>query len=74
MSNYLVDAVSVTVTSPSSGNDYTFCVQLSPLELDRLRHEKILGFKFQRNKWAFLNSIAERLQEEILRKLMEMTK
>jgi len=70
--NYdLVDTITVTVPSYSE-NEYTFRIQLSPFEIERLSYYKILGVRIQKDKYGFLNSVAERLQEEILKRLMEM--
>ena len=63
----------VTVTCSAVSDEYVFTVCLSRLELARRSHRKVLGFSFPKEKYEFLNEIADLLTAEILEKLEGMT-
>ncbi len=67
----IIDQIAVTTSAVS--DEYVFTVCLSRLELARRSHRKILGFSFPKEKYEFLNEIAELLTAEILEKLQWMT-
>ncbi len=67
MSYRIVDYVSCTVSANS--HEYQFGVSLSALELERLSHYRVLGMRFRKEKYQFLNDIAEVLAANILEQL-----
>lgn len=71
MAYKIVDEVSVTTIAASG--EYTFTVRLNQLELARMSRTSILGFSFRKEKYQFLNEIANLLTAEILEKLEDMT-
>ena len=63
----------VSVTTIAASGEYTFTVRLNQLELARMSRTSILGFSFPKEKYQFLNEIANLLTAEILEKLEDMT-
>lgn len=67
----LVD--SVTITIPACTPKYIFQIELSDLEMERLSEDRILGIRFKKNKYQFLNDIAQVLAGKILEHLERIT-
>jgi hypothetical protein len=61
-----------TATVPA--RTITFQIEICELELDRLRHEKLLGFTFKKNKYRFLSDLRDVIANELARKFEELEK
>lgn len=61
-------AVTISATKP----EYIFTIVLSDLEMERLKEKRILGFRFQKEKYQFLNDLSDVLRREILLKLEQL--
>lgn len=59
----------ITVTIPSNATAYIFQIEISTLELDRLKHETFLGIEFKKEKYRFLCDLSDVLAWEILKTL-----
>lgn len=61
-----------TMTVPN--RNITFQLVICELELDRLRHEKLLGFTFKKTKYRFLSDLREVIANELALKFEELEK
>jgi hypothetical protein len=68
----LVQTVSCTISNMP--RKYHFEVELDEWELDKLRSNTWLGIRFEKNKYKFLNDLAELLTAEILKELEQIEK
>lgn len=70
MNRMLIDSCTITISAnvPS----YVFTLELSDLTLDRLKYKRVLGFRFQKNKYEFLNDLRNMIADELMTKFEEM--
>jgi hypothetical protein len=61
------------VTNTASSHTKSFIIELSEVELLRLSERYLLGFRFAKNKYEFLNDLRDILVEEILWHLNSLT-
>lgn len=61
-----------TATVPA--RTIVFQLEINEIELDRLRHEKLLGFTFKKSKYRFLNDLRYVIANELARKFEELEK
>lgn len=66
---------SATITTSTYSPEYVFTIVLNDIELDELRHHRLLNgcVRLQKNKYKFLNDLAEVLTNEILWHLEQTT-
>lgn len=62
----------LTMTISTTKPEYIFTIVLSDLQMERLKEKRILGFRFQKEKYEFLNDLSDVLRREILLKLEQL--
>lgn len=71
MTNPLIGTFTVAVSANTP--EHVFHITLSDWTLDQLSRKRILGISFRKEKYEFLNDLADVLKAEILQHLEEIT-
>lgn len=66
----LIDSCTITISS--NAPTYIFTLELSDLTIDRLKYKRLLGFRFPKNEYEFLNDLRNMFADELMTKFKEM--